>query len=185
MTCSSLRFEWLRQFLVDYCWRHRLLEFLCPCCACCRLPYQCLPFAVYRNEEVCDDGGIPSLIRASLLSVFMGSRRPCGCPMTSCRCPCPTIVLSLVLLGSSVAQQSILVLTCSAGHRLGHCVCPRLSMRRSHSFLRQSNIYSGLRSFAVGIPEPILGFRHNHFHFHWVGMSFVDHRLQSAVNMFS
>ena len=40
-----------------------------------------------------------------------------------------------------------------------------LLMSLSHSFLRQSSRHSGLRSFAVGIPESILGLRHSHFHF--------------------
>ena len=32
---------------------------------------------------------------------------------------------------------------------------------------RQPSRHSGLRSFAVGIPESILGLRHSHFHFHF------------------
>ena len=58
-----------------------------------------------------------------------------------------------------------------------------LGMSLSHSFLRQSSRHSGLMSFAVGIPESILGLRHSHSHFHLVETSFVAHRLQSAVNM--
>ena len=53
----------------------------------------------------------------------------------------------------------------------------------SHSFLMQSIRHSYLRSFAVGIPVFIFGFRHSHFRFHCVGTSFVSHKLQSDVNI--
>ena len=115
-------------------------------------PYQCFSFAVYCDEVICDVSVVfPVSSMLAWCLFLMESRRPFGCLMTTCRCPCPTLVLSLVLLGSVVVQQSILVLTCSAGLHLGHCICPRLtlvillSMSLSHSFLRQSSRHSGLR----------------------------------------
>ena len=56
-------------------------------------------------------------------------------------------------------------------------------MSLAHSFLRQSSRHSGFRSFAEGIPESILGFKPSHFLFHWVGLSFIDHRLKIDVKM--
>ena len=58
-----------------------------------------------------------------------------------------------------------------------------LSISLSHSFLRQSSRHSGHWSLGVGIPESIFGFRQNHFHFHCIGTSFVDQRLQRAVSI--
>ena len=50
---------------------------------------------------------------------------PSECPTTTCICLCPTQVQSQVLLKSVVAQQSILVLTCSVGLRLIYFVHPK------------------------------------------------------------
>ena len=43
--------------------------------------------------------------------------------------------------------------------------------------------FSGHRSLAVGIQESIFGSKQSHIHFHCVGTSFVDNRLQRAMNI--